>query len=70
METGSLDLSASTTRPSRLIAEALVLKHDSAEVEQRAHAMGLSERLTKAVVSVCCRDTENGQDRSELNTEN
>lgn len=70
METGSLDMSASTTRPSRLIAEALVLKHDSTVVEQRAHAMGLSERLTKAVVRVCCRETATGQKTNDLASEN
>lgn len=52
---------AGQVRPSKLIAEALVLGHDSAEVTQRAQAMGLSESLTHAVVSVCCREQQENE---------
>ena len=51
-----MEAAAGQVRPSRLIAEALVNGHDSAEVTQRAQAMGLSESLTRAVVSACCRE--------------
>ena len=56
METGSVEMPAARTRPSRLIAEALVLKQNCAEIEERAYEMGLSEPLTKTVLSVCCRN--------------
>ena len=64
MNTVSLENSASKMRPSRLVAEALVLRHCCAEVKQRAQAMGLNEHLTHAVVSVCCRDIASGDDQS------
>ncbi len=66
METVSLDMTAATVRPSRLVAEALVLRHGSAEVKQRARAMGLSENLTEAVVSVCCRDVNTSDDQGDM----
>lgn len=50
-------------RPSRLIAEALVLGKNSDEVIQQAEKMGLSEDLTKTVVSVCCRDKSASEQR-------
>lgn len=50
-------------RPSRLIAEALVHGKNSDEVIQQAAEMGLSEDLTKAVVSVCCRDNRSSEQR-------
>jgi hypothetical protein len=61
LETVSLEFSASKVRPSRLIAEALVLRHGCAEVKQRAQAMGLNENLTHAVISVCCRKAASGE---------
>lgn len=56
MTSVSMDGAAAPVRPSRLIAEALVLGHDAGEVVQRAEEMGLPESLTQAVVSVCCRE--------------
>lgn len=56
MKNVRIDAAGGRVRPSRLIAEALVLGHDSTEVTQRAQEMGLSETLTRAVVSVCCRE--------------
>lgn len=56
MTTVTMETSVGAARPSKLIAEALVMRHDSAEVMERAEAMGLPESLTRAVVSVCCRD--------------
>lgn len=58
MKSVSMDAAVDQVRPSRLIAEALVLGHDSVEVTQRAQEMGLPESLTQAVVSVCCRDRQ------------
>jgi hypothetical protein len=70
LETVSLEMTAAKVRPSRLVAEALVLRHGSAEVKQRARAMGLSENLTEAVVSVCCRDVTTIDDQSETSSHN
>lgn len=58
MNSVTMDSVTSQIPPSRLIAEALVLGHDSEEVTQRAQEMGLSETLTRAVVSVCCREQQ------------
>lgn len=58
MNSVSMDAAVGQLRPSRLIAEALVLGHDALEVTQRAEEMGLPESLTQAVVSVCCRDQQ------------
>ncbi len=49
---------AAAERPSRLVAEALVLRQKPDVVKARAREMGLCENLTEAVVSVCCRDRE------------
>lgn len=60
MENARMNIATGHARPSRLIAEALVLGHDAVEVTQRAEAMGLPRSLTEAVISVCCReDREN-----------
>lgn len=59
-----MDGAAGHVRPSRLIAEALVLGHDAVEVTQRAEEMGLSESLTQAVVSVCCRNQQDSEEQS------
>lgn len=64
MNSGSMNGVAAPVRPSRLIAEALVLGHDAVEVTQRAEEMGLPESLTQAVVSVCCRDQQESRQRS------
>lgn len=61
MKSVQMDGSGGQVRPSRLIAEALVLGHDSAEVTQRAQAMGLSEGLTHAMVCVCCREQQEAE---------
>lgn len=61
MSTISMEIAAE--RPSKLVAEALVLRQDSEVVKARAKAMGLCDHLTEAVVSVCCREqkaTEHG----------
>lgn len=68
MTSVAMDAAAGQVRPSRLIAEALVLGHDSAEVKQRAEAMGLPESLTQAVVSVCCREQDDTRLPSIIDT--
>lgn len=62
MEGVVLDVVVGQSRPSRLIAEALVLRHDSAEVKERAEAMGLPEELTRAVIGACCPDASFDED--------
>lgn len=64
MNSASMDAIAGRMRPSKLIAEALVLGHNSQEVTQRAEELGLSEGLTRAVVSVCCRDQRDPEQAS------
>lgn len=64
MTSVSLEKTSGAVRPSKLIAEALVWGHDSAKVVERAEAMGLPENLTRAVVSVCCRDRQNSEHQS------
>ena len=66
MESVLFDVSAGQPRSSRLIAEALVLRHNSSEVKERAKAMGLPESLTNAVVSVCCRDRQGEEERTDI----
>lgn len=66
MNSANIDAAAVRARPSRLIAEALVLGHDSSEVTRRAKAMGLPESLTRAVVSVCCREQQDSEDGALL----
>lgn len=61
MNSVSIDAAAGHVRPSRLIAEALVHGHDSVEITQRAEEMGLPETLTQAVLSVCCRDQQEAE---------
>lgn len=56
MESVLVEESEVGLRPSRLIAEALVHRHGSAEVKERAEEMGLCENLTRAVIGACCRD--------------
>lgn len=43
-------------RPTQLVAEALVHRHNVDELVSRARSVGLSRDLTDAVVTVCCRD--------------
>ncbi|MCA9835055.1 MAG: hypothetical protein KC435_13965 [Thermomicrobiales bacterium] len=59
METVSYEIASE--RPSKLVAEALVLRQNSEVVKARAQAMGLCENLTEAVVSVCCREHESAE---------
>lgn len=61
MSSVPMDAGVGQIRPSRLIAETLVLGHDSVEVKERAAAMGLPESLTHAVVSVCCREQRDAE---------
>ena len=65
LETYTLKNAAASVRPSRLVAEALVLRHGCAELKQRAQALGLHENLTQAMVSVCCKDDASTQDQAE-----
>lgn len=58
MNSVSSDVSGGQVRPSRLIAETLVLGHDSSQVKERAEAMGLPESLTQAVIGACCRERQ------------
>lgn len=48
-------------RPTQLIAEALVERHDSMELSSRAKRLGLPRDLTEAVIKVCCREGKSGQ---------
>jgi len=41
-------------RPSLVVAEALVDRHDPVEILDRARKLGFSRVLTNAVVGVCC----------------
>lgn len=66
MKSVRMEAEMGQVRPSRLIAEALVNGHDSTEVTQRAQAMGLSEGLTRAVVSVCCREAQEADNAGML----
>lgn len=68
MSSVPMDAAGGQVRPSRLIAEALVLGHDSVEVTERAEAMGLPESLTRAVVSVCCREEQGTEHSTMLET--
>jgi hypothetical protein len=63
-----MDVATGQVPPSRLIAEALVLGHDSVVVKERAAAMGLPESLTSAVVSVCCREQRDCEQASRIET--
>lgn len=42
-------------RPTQLVAEALIERHDSRELTTRARQLGYSRDLTETVVAVCCR---------------
>ena len=66
MKSVQMDGAGSQARPSRLIAEALVLGHDSTEVTERAQAMGLSKDLTHAVVCACCREQQEAESTGML----
>lgn len=58
MNTAVLEPTDAMLRPSRLVAEALVLRQDAEEVKERARQMGLSDDLTQAVVTACCKADE------------
>ena len=49
---------ASVFRPTQLIAEALIDRHDSSELTSRAQRLGISPDLTEVVVKVCCREQQ------------
>ena len=42
-----------SSRPSRLIAEALVQRHGPRRIAARAACLGLSPQLTRAMVAAC-----------------
>jgi hypothetical protein len=44
-----------TLRPSLVVAEALVDRHEPSEIVDRARRLGFSRCLTTAVVAACCR---------------
>ena len=44
-----------TLRPSLVVAEALVDRHEPSQIVDRARRLGYSRCMTKAVVSACCR---------------
>jgi|GEM_PF-3404804 len=52
-------------RPTQLIAEALVERHDSIELISRAKSLGLPRDLTEAVIKVCCRDGKPGRQTAD-----
>lgn len=41
-------------RPTQLVAEALIDRHDPEELISRARQLGYSRDLTRTVVAVCC----------------
>lgn len=43
-------------RPTQLVAEALVNRHNTEELVSRARKLGFSRDLTETVVAVCCCD--------------
>ncbi len=44
-----------TLRPSLVVAEALVDRHEPSHIVDRARRLGFSQCMTKAVVAACCR---------------
>lgn len=58
VNSGTLEGQDATARPSRLIAEALVLRQDAEKVKERAKAMGLGDEMTNAVICVVCCQSE------------
>lgn len=58
---------ASSPRPSRFIAEALVGRHGPRQIAARANAIGLPNQLTKVIVVACtatATDTNPGRART------
>lgn len=47
-------------RPTQLVAEALIDRHDPEELTSRARRLGYSRDLTETVVAVCCRNHRPG----------
>ncbi len=48
------DLETTKTRPSQVIAEALVGRHSPSQITSRAATLGLPRPLTRAMVIACC----------------
>lgn len=44
-------------RPTQLVAEALIDRHDPEKLTSRARQLGYSRDLTETVVAVCCRNS-------------
>ncbi len=49
-----IDLETTKTRPSQVIAEALVERHSPSQITSRAAKLGLPRPLTRAMVIACC----------------
>lgn len=54
----TVTIESGSDRPSRLVAEALVMRQNPDVVQARAREMGLCEDLTEAVVRVCCQERD------------
>ncbi len=54
-------IESGSVRPSRLVAEALVMRQEPEVVQARAREMGLCEDLTQAVVRVCCHERDTAE---------
>lgn len=58
MQSVAESIDTSVSRPTQLIAEALLEQHDSGELILRAERLGFSQDITEAVVAVCCRNRQ------------
>lgn len=58
MHTVAAVADVSVSRPTQLIAEALLERHDPDELTSRAQRLGFSPDVTRVVVTVCCRDEQ------------
>ena len=59
MQSVAVSIDTPVSRPTQLIAEALLEQHDSSELISRAERLGFSQDITDAVVTVCCRNRLN-----------
>jgi uncharacterized protein YjhX (UPF0386 family) len=67
MQSVATNADTAVSRPTQLIAEALLDQHNPTELISRAQRLGFSHDLTEAVVTVCCRDRD-GQKTTDCHT--
>jgi hypothetical protein len=68
MQSVATSTDTAVSRPTQLIAEALLDQHDSSELISRAQRLGFSHDVTEAVVTVCCRN-RHGQKNADCHTD-